>query len=322
MNNEVSKSKYLYAPRRYNIKLYIRFYITLFEKFLYRIALDMFHPRKTIEKKYKISICSIFKNEAQYIKEWIEFHKIVGVDHFYLYNNNSNDNFRDVLEPYISDGLVTLIEWPMAQGQIPAYNNCIENYSSETKWIGFIDLDEFVVPNHDNTIYDFLSRFEKNRPVVFINWKIFCSSGKISRDKNNLVTEDFFVCWDKYSDVGKCFFNTKYLYNSKDKRNKLCHHSMWGKYKGINLPMVNVFNRIVLGGFHSVPSSDFPIQINHYFTKSYEEYYEKKSKGDVYYEKNPHDDDYFFAHESFCNSTDWHIYKYLIKLKLAMGIDK
>lgn len=62
--------------------------------------------------KYMVSFCLIFKNEAPFLKEWLDFHLTVGVDHFYLYNNNSDDNFREILEPYIGLGIVTLIEWP------------------------------------------------------------------------------------------------------------------------------------------------------------------------------------------------------------------
>lgn len=40
---------------------------------------------ETQEKKYNVSICAIFKNEAPYLKEWIEFNNIVGVNHFYMY---------------------------------------------------------------------------------------------------------------------------------------------------------------------------------------------------------------------------------------------
>ena len=61
------------------------------------------------ERQYKVSIGAIFKNEALYLKEWIEFHRIVGVEHFYLYNNNSDDNYREVLEPYIKRNIVTLV---------------------------------------------------------------------------------------------------------------------------------------------------------------------------------------------------------------------
>jgi len=56
----------------------------------------------------KVSIVSIFRDESKYLKEWIEFHLLVGVDKFYLVNNNSIDNFNEVLSPYILSGVVEL----------------------------------------------------------------------------------------------------------------------------------------------------------------------------------------------------------------------
>lgn len=49
--------------------------------------------------KYRVSLCLIFKNEAPFLKEWLDYHLTIGVDHFYLYNNNSDDDFKRVLRP-------------------------------------------------------------------------------------------------------------------------------------------------------------------------------------------------------------------------------
>ena len=43
-------------------------------------------PQNHSTKKHQLSICAIFKNEAKFLKEWIEYHRLVGVDHFYLYD--------------------------------------------------------------------------------------------------------------------------------------------------------------------------------------------------------------------------------------------
>ena len=42
---------------------------------------------------YYLSILAIFKNEAMNLKEWIEHYILNGVEHFYLINNGSTDNF-------------------------------------------------------------------------------------------------------------------------------------------------------------------------------------------------------------------------------------
>ena len=67
--------------------------------------------------KYKASLCLIFKDEAPYLKEWLEYHLLIGIDHFYLYNNNSSDNYLEVLGPYIEDGTVTLINYQKNYGK-------------------------------------------------------------------------------------------------------------------------------------------------------------------------------------------------------------
>ena len=308
-----------------NWKHYVKSILYVIDSMKFKFLLNIFKPKNTIkEKKYKVSICAIFRDEGAILREWIEFHKIVGVEHFYLYNNFSEDNYKEVLDPYINEGIVTLIDWPYPQAQMAAYQNCVDTYKNETKWIGFIDLDEFVVPNkHFDTIYEFLRQFDSNRPMVIMYWRNFGSSGKIDRNRDKLVTEDFTLCWYKYANIGKFFYNTDYNYNPKDKYTKGYMHYRWGAYKNLNLPPVNVFDKVIIWGIHNVPSDNFPIQINHYLLKTYNEYKEKKAKrgGGVHkVQKGFHDDEYFFSHEVFCQSADFNIFKYMVQLKLALGI--
>ena len=288
-------------------------FLLLFYKVIY-----VFCSVKHVEKKYKVSICAIFKNEAPYLKEWIEFNHIIGIEHFYLYNNNSEDDYLSVLVPFIDTGLVTLIQWPNNQAQMECYKHCINNFKNQTNWIGFIDIDEFIVPRAKNNIYDLLKPFNKKRGAIKFYWKMFGTSGKINRDIKGLVTEDFFVCWPKYYIVGKCFYNTNFNFDGNCSKNGTLHHSLWTQYKGINLPPVNIEKKICLNEFDKIKLFEQPIQINHYFTKSYEEYRMKRAKGDVFFKINPHDEEYFYLHENENLCTDYSAYKYMIKLKLKM----
>jgi hypothetical protein len=140
----------------------------------------------------------------------------------------------------------------------------------------------------------------------------------MDRNLSGLVCEDFTVCWPKYCDIGKCFYNTAFGFNDKSSYSRQLHHKFWANWKGRDIPPVNIFDRVCVGNINIADTADFPIQINHYFTKSYKEYAMKRAKGDVYYEINPHDEEYFYEHEMKCSSTDYSAYKYLVKLKLAM----
>jgi hypothetical protein len=307
--------------RKQTIPSIIKNMIFRIEGAFYKFFTCLRHP-KWMDKKHDVSICAIFKNESQYLREWIEFHIVIGVDHFYLYNNNSTDNFQCVIDEYIKTGVVTLIDWPYNQAQIEAYLDCIDKYRDETNWIGFIDIDEFVIPKKDHTIISLLKKY-RDYPAVLLYWRLFGSSGMLDRQRDGLVTEDFTACWPKYDEVGKCFYNTAYEFDSKYKRNKFLHHYMWPSYKGIHYPPFNVdFHAVPRKHINKIDSSELSAQINHYFTKTYEEYCEKKSRGDVYFKVNPHDEEYFYRHEMKCTNVDYSAYKYLIKLKLAMRQNK
>ena len=131
----ITENKYFIFdnPHVYNLKWFVKnvLYFPFEAVYHCRLAFCRVKPRS---KKYKVAICAIFKNEANYMKEWIEFHQMMGVDHFYLYNNNSADDYFSVLSQYIEKGIVTLVEWPEVPGQLTAYKNWYEKYRFETKW--------------------------------------------------------------------------------------------------------------------------------------------------------------------------------------------
>lgn len=133
--------------------------------------------------KHELSICTIFQNEADYLREWIEFHKLVGVQHFYLYNNLSNDNYKEVLQPYIDAGEVDLIDWDKASTnlsnwntiQCNAYSHAIKSTADQTKWLAILDTDEFLFPVEVDQLTEFLKDYE-NYGGLCVNWQLYGTS--------------------------------------------------------------------------------------------------------------------------------------------------
>jgi hypothetical protein len=95
--------------------------------------------------KFEVAICCIVRDE-EYLVEWIEYHSLIGVTKFYIYDNGSAITVNQTLATYIDSGLVEVITFPGEVMQLPAYDNCLEQYGSLCKWIAFIDADEFIVP--------------------------------------------------------------------------------------------------------------------------------------------------------------------------------
>jgi hypothetical protein len=145
------------------------------------------------------AICTIFRNEAPFLKEWIEFHKLVGCQRFYLYNNGSTDNYETVLQPYIDSGEVELIDWPFVdethQGfcftvQPKSYEDCIARTAGKVKWLAIIDSDEFLTPIQDEPVVEVFKRYEEY-PALFVNWQMFGTSGVLFIPENKLTIELF-----------------------------------------------------------------------------------------------------------------------------------
>lgn len=81
---------------------------------------------------YALSVASIIKNEPD-ILEWIEYHRLVGVEHFYIYDNESTDGLKEKLSKYIDAGIVTYIYYPGKAMQDKSINDAIQNFAYETK---------------------------------------------------------------------------------------------------------------------------------------------------------------------------------------------
>jgi len=139
-----------------------------------------------------LSICAIFKDEAPYLPEWIEFHRLVGVERFFLYDNLSADGGREVLEPWVRAGVVSISDCsiPLGQGgQGWAYADALERARGRTRWLAFIDLDEFLFSPGPTPLPDLLGEYEQH-PGVVVNWQVYGSSGLTAKPEG-LVIESF-----------------------------------------------------------------------------------------------------------------------------------
>jgi hypothetical protein len=295
---------------------FFRYLEALFRIFRNWVYIRLIFPligRKQKRKKYYVSLCVIFKNEDKFFKEFIEYYKLLGVDHFYMYNNNSDDKYEKVLKPYIKEGSITLIDWPQKPGQMSSYNDCIKRFSHETNWIGFIDVDEFICPIRFDSIPEWLEKYQK-LPCTWIFWKLFSSSGRIKEDLETPVIEQFYVASDLIRS-SKIFLNTDW---SAKVNNFKTPHAIRFKFWG---PVVQEHADLLFGLINDIKDdSKLEIQMNHYTTKSYDYFVTNKTtRGDVLKDhQGCYPEEKFFGLENYCYKSDYHIFKYLIKLKLRL----
>jgi hypothetical protein len=141
--------------------------------------------------KQYLSICAIYRDEGPYLREWIEFHRLAGAERFFLYDNLSEDDHREALAPYVQEGTVVLREWPPFPGQLEAYEHCLREHREDSRWIAFLDLDEFLFSPTGKRVSEILPAYEEF-PGVGVNCLAYGTSGQATRPEG-LVIESY-VC--------------------------------------------------------------------------------------------------------------------------------
>lgn len=140
----ITDSNYLVCHcRDYTSKGYLRLLLKIFLTPYYMVKY-FFHGNISVDGREGLAFVLIAKNEGLYIKEWLDFHLKQGVSHFIIYDNDSTDNFHEVIMPYINAGQVTYETIKGTPRQHDAYNLAIKKYGHKFKYMGFIDADEFV----------------------------------------------------------------------------------------------------------------------------------------------------------------------------------
>lgn len=208
--------------------------------------------RRLASDHHYFAVCAIFKDEARFLREWILFHRNVGVAHFYLYNNNSSDHFRDVLAEF---DCVTVIDWPsIHRQQRGAYLDCVKRFGGQCRWIAFIDIDEFLFSPNGGSVLPVLSAFH-DRPAVLATSFRFGANG-----------------------IAKI---PQYVLSSFTRRaSDLSGKSIVDPRAVRQITNAHVFRYYGKVG-HGEPPADV-LRINHYWVRSYEEITLKCRRGDVW----------------------------------------
>jgi hypothetical protein len=238
-----------------------------------------------ITKKYDLSIMTIFKNEQDYMEEWLDHHITQGFNQIFMYCNDTNIQNYPFLFTNKYKKYITVIDWTDKLNKGPntiqrqAYTHCVKNFSHLTQFLLMLDLDEFVILTEQkltskltpkvsdwvcqlkskwNTIkalkiqrYDFGSNGHKSKPSgqVMANYK---KHEKICSSYKTMGNTDFI-------DKSLGFYGV-HDFNFTNKPGKI-FNDYFG-YHETGFPNSCKKNSI----------NEIPLVINHYYTKSYEEY--------------------------------------------------
>lgn len=230
-----------------------------------------------------IALVAIVRNEERYVGEWLDYHMLVGARHVCVYDNGCTDRTVDILRQSRWAEHITVVPWRNFDAAIriqnAAYNHALANFGSHYRWMGFIDVDEFIVPkkfdNLDEALVDF-----RDIAALSLPWHMFGPSGHDTQPAG-LVVESYLerAEFPPRPDVVS-LLNYKTIVDPAKVRKVKTHHVelfgeadvMWNDRK----EKFRYHDR-----FDPRHATADALQLNHYFTRSREEMRAKIAKGRV-----------------------------------------
>jgi hypothetical protein len=217
------------------------------------------------EKRLKIGLMTIFKNESMVLKEWIEHYKWQGVDVIILLNNDSTDDWKSITDQF--KDFVTVKDVPGRHMQMHAYNTVGIPFLKEQAVDVMIvaDVDEYYFGKDGRLLKDYIQEFftkPGHAPGFTCGWSMFGSNGHKTQPQS--IREGFTMRWRTESEPENGISGKTIMLLSELKNDI---------YSEIHIPELN-------GPRVSCPNG---LQLNHYTVMS-KEYFDKvkQTRGDAH----------------------------------------
>ena len=211
---------------------------------------------------YNLCVCAVFKNEAHILDEWIRHYLDRGIDHIYLINDFSNDNFQEIIDQFGSK--ITLFHNDIITNDVGRQITISEKYFrpilNTTKWAAILDLDEFLYSPETTDLLSIIERYNDYSQLE-IDWLHFGSNGHIYQPQS--VVEGFRMRAE--FDMTKYYYAYKSIFKTECLQQFLIHgHHITGHTIRISY------------------SENAPLIINHYPVQSLTFFTNVKStRGDI-----------------------------------------
>lgn len=144
-------------------------------------------------RKVDVIVGAIVRGDAEYLIEWIEYHRLIGVGRFILFSNDCKDNGRTAaaVQPYVQLGILQLdlTFWCVSRGtfEARAWSALLKHAQQTGEWLIILTVNDFVVlRDHGAGIADVLGAYP-GFDALALPVRLFGSSGFRSRPKGSVL---------------------------------------------------------------------------------------------------------------------------------------
>ena len=236
---------------------------------------DKIEVQQPLVQSKDVAVCIIVRCENPYLREWCDHYLSLGVKKIFLYDNSREGDERpaEVLTGY--GDAVEIIDYTAVGlgAQVQAYTDCYEKHGNDYGWIGFLDADELVKTDGYYSLPDYLDAMQAD--VVLLSWRIMTDSGLVHYEPRPMA-ERFTVAKEKPSlEDGTEFVKSFVRGGLTGLHFEVQPHvpSFKGKLKVVNAVGEDVTLYPAIKPVHKVA------WIDHYLTKTAEEYVGKINRG-------------------------------------------
>ncbi|KAJ8749849.1 hypothetical protein K2173_013764 [Erythroxylum novogranatense] len=209
-------------------------------------------PSTGSQKPYEMCVCTMLRNQARFLREWIMYHGRIGVQRWFIYDNNSDDDIEEIIVSLVDAHFnISRHVWPWIKTQEAGFAHCALRARASCEWVGFIDIDEFFHMPLGSSLHQVLSNY-RNMSEIRVTCHSFGPSGL-----NHVPTEGVMISY------------TCRLLTSE-------RHKSIVRPEALNSTLINVVHHFHLrDGFRFVNADRGMLVINHYKYQVWEVFKEK-----------------------------------------------
>ncbi|XP_016498210.2 glycosyltransferase family 92 protein RCOM_0530710-like [Nicotiana tabacum] len=128
------------------------------------------------QKQHQMCVCTMLRNQASFLQEWIMYHSKIGVQRWFIYDNNSLDDIEDVVKVLSVDQNINVTRhvWPWIKTQEAGFAHCALRARDVCEWVGFMDVDEFFHLPTGLSLLDILRNQSQNSNSNVAELRVSC----------------------------------------------------------------------------------------------------------------------------------------------------
>ncbi|POY75451.1 hypothetical protein BMF94_1523 [Rhodotorula taiwanensis] len=222
---------------------------------------------------YRMLAGTMERNEGKDLLEWLLYHISLGIDHFVLYDHDSDDNTVEKLLPFVELGWVTLIPFKEDSrwAQPRAFERFRDEWKEHAKWLFFFDIDEFVVQN--STALEEAQRDQ----VDFVDWfdRRYSQYGGVSFGRMSFTTNGHYT---RPADGAMASYTVSRVIDRNFRAPKIASQARFMQkgggdiHKQVYTDDMQLVDSLEHGGDDRLMAGgDYPVYLNHYWSKSWDE---------------------------------------------------